>query len=69
MAPILVSRDDQQDFVVGLYIPLTPNLSPHPELNKLNESQTVPFIFVDDLVVQRNLPHATISVLEWPGLD
>ena len=68
VAPILVSIGDQQDFVVGLHNPLTPNLSPHPVLNKLNESQTVPVMLVDELVVRRNLPHATSSVLEWLGL-
>ena len=67
VAPILVSMGDQQDFIVGLHNPLTPNLSPHPELNKLNESQTVPLMLVDELVVRRNLPHATSSVLEWLG--
>ena len=65
VAPILVSKGNQQDFVVGLHNPLTPNLSPHPELNELNESQTVPVILMDELVVRRNLPHATSSVLNW----
>ena len=61
VAPILVSKGQQQKFVVGLHNPLTPGLPPHLGLNKFDEIQTVP---IDELVVRRNLPSATSEILD-----
>ena len=50
-------------------IRFTPDFSACQELNELKESQIVPVLLLDELVVRRNLPHATSSVLDMlrPG--
>ena len=64
VAPILVSDGDREEFVVGLHNPLTPDLSFDPGLDELKECSTVPVVLLDELVVRRNLPSATRSVLD-----
>lgn len=65
VAPILVTRHDSVDFVVGIHGALTPD-EPHDEdLRALREySPTTRVILQDELVVLRNLPAATRGLLE-----
>ena len=67
MVPILVSNSNKEQFAVGLHNPLTPDLSPDPGLDDLKEYSTIPVLLVDELVVRRNLPSATNSVLDKFG--
>ena len=68
VAPILMSKGDKEQFVVGLHNPLTSNQPSDPRLGEVQEYATVPVILVDELVVRRNLPSATTEVLRRLGL-
>jgi hypothetical protein len=63
-APILATKDGRH-FIVDVSGPLTPNLASDPTLQDAKENQVgVPVRLVDDLVIGRNLPTASRSVLE-----
>ncbi|MEU4603496.1 DEAD/DEAH box helicase [Kribbella sp. NPDC023972] len=63
-APILATKGGRH-FIVGVSGPLTPNLAPNPALQDAKENQVgVPVRLVDDLIIRRNLPHASQSVLD-----
>ena len=64
VAPILVSNGDNVQLVIGLHNPLTPDQPPDPGLGELTEYSTIPVILLDELVVRRNLPSATTTVLD-----
>ena len=64
VAPILVSNGDNDQLVIGLHNPLTPDQPSDPRLGELKEYSPVPVILLDELVVRRNLPSATTNVLE-----
>jgi ATP-dependent helicase YprA (DUF1998 family) len=64
VAPILVTRGSQQ-FIFAISGPLTPDVAPTPELHDAMESQvSVDVRLIDDLVINRNLPSASRTVLE-----
>jgi hypothetical protein len=68
VAPILASKGPGKQFVIGLHGPLTPDEPSDEALRDLKEhSATVPVILVDELVVRRNLPSATATLLERLG--
>ncbi|RJX20735.1 MAG: DEAD/DEAH box helicase [Desulforudis sp.] len=68
VAPILASTGPGKNFVIGLHGPLTPDDPSDPGLRDLKEfSVTTPVILVDELVVRRNLPSATATLLERIG--
>jgi len=68
VAPIFASNPKGK-FVVGLHGPLTPDEPFDGALRDLKEfSATVPVILVDELVVRRNLPSATATLLERMGV-
>ena len=63
-APILATKNGRQ-FIVGVSGPLTPNLASDPLLQDAKENQVaVPIRLIDDLVIARNLPNASTSVME-----
>ncbi len=65
VAPILATPRRGGQVVIGLHSPLTPGISSDDGLNQLKElSLSVPVVLVDELVVRRNLPSATASLLE-----
>jgi hypothetical protein len=67
VAPILASKQGRQ-FVIGLHGPLTPDEPSDEALRDLKEfSASVRVILVDELVVRRNLPSATATLLERMG--
>ena len=67
-APILASKGPGRHFVIGLHGPLTPDEPSDEALRDLKEfSATVPVILIDELVVRRNLPSATATLLERLG--
>jgi hypothetical protein len=62
-APLLVGGPTGE-FIVALHDPLTPDhVSPGP-LREVKEFGGVPVILVDELLVSRNLPAATKTVLD-----
>ena len=64
-APIFASKGPRRQFVIGLHGPLTPDEPSDEALRDLKEfSATIPVILVDELVVRRNLPSATSTLLE-----
>ncbi|MFC1628533.1 Zn-binding domain-containing protein [Gemmatimonadota bacterium] len=68
VAPILAAKDDGSQFVIGLHGPLTPDEPSDEILRELKEySAALPVILIDELVVRRNLPSATATLLERIG--
>lgn len=68
-APILISRSDGPQFVIGINNSLTPGHFADEALGEWAElSTTYSFIPVDDLIVRRNLPYATQQVATRVGL-
>lgn len=68
VAPILATKRGGAKFVIGLHGPLTPDEPTDEGLRELKEyAAIVPVILVDELVVRRNLPSATGTLLERMG--
>ena len=66
--PILASKGPGRQFVISLHGPLTPDEPSDEVLRDLKEfSVTVPVILIDELVVRRNLPSATATLLKRLG--
>ncbi len=64
VAPILATNPRGAQFVIGLHGPLTPDDPSDEGLRDLKEfSAALPVILVDELVVRRNLPSATATLL------
>ena len=67
-APIYVTADDGARFVIGLHGPLTPDDPPDEGLRDLKEYCTsIPVLLCDEIVVRRNLPSATSSLISRIG--
>jgi hypothetical protein len=67
-APILATKRDGAQFVIGVHGPLTPDEPSDKGLRDLKEfSAAFPVILIDELVVRRNLPSATATLLERIG--
>jgi hypothetical protein len=62
-APILATRDGQQ-WIIGVHGPLTLDLPPTQELFDAKEYGGIQVSLVDDMVIARNLPFATNSILK-----
>ena len=67
-APILASQGSGNQFIVGLHGPLTPDEPCDETLHDVKEfSATIPVILIDELVVRRNLPSASSTLLKRFG--
>lgn len=63
-APIL-AETNRRRLIVGIHGPLTPDRADDPTLRDAKEyGGEVPVLLLDEIVVARNLPHATLQVLE-----
>jgi hypothetical protein len=63
-APILV-RFGGKCLIVGVHGPLTPDHAADVRLREVKEfSIEVPVLLIDELVISRNLPHASRQVLQ-----
>ena len=63
-APIYVRRADGHEFIIGLNGPLTPGTPPNAALGEVRESHpSIPVLLSDEIVVRRNLPAATRSLI------
>lgn len=68
IAPIFASKVSGKELVIGLHGPLTPDEPSDQSLRDLKEfSPTLPVMLIDELVVRRNLPSATDSILKRIG--
>ncbi|MGE3598921.1 MAG: DEAD/DEAH box helicase [Dehalococcoidia bacterium] len=68
LVPISITNSQGTQFVVGLHGPLTPDEPSSGGLRDIKEfSPAVPVLLVDELVVRRNLPSATATLLEKVG--
>lgn len=68
VVPISITNSQGILFVVGLHGPLTPDEPSNEGLREIKEfSPAVPVLLVDELVVRRNLPRATATLLEKVG--
>jgi hypothetical protein len=64
LAPIIAVNRIGARFVIGLHGPLTPDEPADEMLRQIKEySASLPVILVDELVVRRNLPSATSSLI------
>ena len=62
--PIYVRREDGDEFIIGLHGPLTPDDPPDSTLREIKEFGTsTPVLLIDELVIRRNLPNATSSLI------
>lgn len=63
-APILVTRSDGSEIIIGLHGPLTPGDPPDDGLRDLKEfGASIPVLLCDEIVVRRNLPRATSDLI------
>jgi hypothetical protein len=63
-APILATTPSRQ-VIVGIHGPLTPDHPTDEVLQTANEfSISTPVLLVDEIVISRNLPHASRQVIE-----
>jgi hypothetical protein len=63
-APILAVTPSMR-LIVGIHGPLTPDHTNDPTLRDAKEyGAGIPVLLVDEIVVARNLPHATRQVIE-----
>jgi hypothetical protein len=68
VAPIIAVNRTGTRFIIGLHGPLTPDEPADETLQQIKEySASVPVILVDELVVRRNLPSATSSLIDQIG--
>jgi ATP-dependent helicase YprA (DUF1998 family) len=65
LVPILASKDSGERVLVGVHGPLTPDVAPTPELNRVYQETFERVKLVDDLIIARSLPNATLEVLEF----
>lgn len=63
LVPILAKRKDGTQFVIGLHGPLTPDAAENEKLNIIKDYSVFPVLLVDELIIRRNLPFATSSLL------
>ncbi|MCY4516194.1 MAG: DEAD/DEAH box helicase [Acidimicrobiaceae bacterium] len=67
-APIL-AQGERSELIVGVHTPLTPDTAADERLRETAEfSTTVPVHLVDEILITRNLPRASHSVLQALGL-
>jgi hypothetical protein len=65
VAPILASRPNSKRTIIGIHGPLTPDHAFDPRLDEAKEvSIGISVSLVDEIVITRNLPHATSQVLK-----
>jgi len=69
LAPILATRTNGEVAIIDLSLPLAAREPNEPTLRELKEFGVPPVLMVDELLVRRNLPRATISLLSRLGLD
>jgi hypothetical protein len=67
-APIRASRDNGMEYVIDVTEPLTPQYSSKDQVRDLMEFTAVPVLPVDELLIRRNLPWATSTLLEKFGV-
>jgi Domain of unknown function (DUF1998) len=64
VAPILATKDGRQR-IFAVHGSLTPSLAPTPELAAAKDIGSVVVRLIDDMVIARNLPHASQQVQKW----
>jgi hypothetical protein len=65
VAPILAVNRSGARVVIGLHGPLTPDQPADDALQQIKEySASLPVVLVDELVVRRNLPSATSTLID-----
>lgn len=63
--PILATRDDGKQFLIGIHAPLTPGVPCSEVLSRARQTKPDPAVLLaDELVIRRNLPRATEYLLE-----
>jgi hypothetical protein len=67
-APILASSSTLGQFIIDLCRPLCGNVPTHPELVEVQEYSSAPVVLIDELLVRRNLPRASETILKRLGV-
>ena len=68
-APILATRSNGEVAIIDLSRPLAAGEPSEQALLELKEFGVPPVLVIDELLIRRNLPRATTSVLSRLGLD
>lgn len=63
--PILATKFDGYRALIGVHGPLTPDVAPSPELNRVQQETFERVKLIDDLIIARSLPNATRAVLDF----
>lgn len=63
--PILATRDSGARVLIGVRGPLTPDVAPASDLQRVNQETFERVKLVDDLIIARSLPNASREVLEF----
>jgi hypothetical protein len=69
LAPILATRTSGAVAIIDLSRPLAVGEPNEQALRELKEFGVPPVLVVDELLIRRNLPRATTSVLSRLGLE
>jgi hypothetical protein len=62
-APILLSKQNGEQLVIGLSGPLTPDEPADATLHDLKEYSSIPTRLVDEIAIRRNLPRVASEIL------
>lgn len=65
LVPILATKDSGSRALIGVHGPLTPDVAPTPELQRVAQETFERVKLIDDLVIARSLPNAAREVLEF----
>lgn len=63
--PILATKNGGSRVLIGVHGPLTPDVAPTPELQRVAQETFERVKLIDDLVIARSLPNAAREVLEF----
>lgn len=65
LVPILATKDSGAQALIGVHGPLTPDVASTPELHRVYQETFERVKLVDDLIIARSLPNASLEVREF----
>jgi hypothetical protein len=68
IVPILIVKEDGDQFLVDVTNPLMPNYPSNKKLSDLMEFSTSPVLVIDELTIRNHLSSATLNILKKTGI-
>lgn len=65
LVPILATKNNGSRAFIGVHGPLTPDVAPAPDLQRVAQETFERVRLIDDLIIARSLPNASREVLEF----